>query len=263
MAEGAYRDEVISKILYMCKKEKYSLVSDFAWYTSILLELAVMPGSKHGAEVADQLIEVALRVDTVRPYAVETMLTMLLNEQLVLGSARATVCEVLKAAAWIVGEYSEIVGKISRDRSDSLDSDEADGDDEEHIYWIEGATGEDIRSAWRGQRVHLLVMDALLHPRTANLPVLVQAVYLQAAVKLFIRAASDCDLNDLADIVGVVRSRLPVFMQVPDICTRDYHLPSSHLLPFCLSTFSASMFGGAGTCHYFPSPPRRVRHFVP
>jgi hypothetical protein len=32
-------------------------VSDFAWYTSILLDLAVMRGSKHGQEVADQLIE--------------------------------------------------------------------------------------------------------------------------------------------------------------------------------------------------------------
>ena len=70
-------------------------MSDFAWYTSILLDLAVMPGAQHGAEVANQLIEVALRVDTVRPYAVETMLSMLLNDELVLGQARATVCEVL------------------------------------------------------------------------------------------------------------------------------------------------------------------------
>lgn len=200
----------------MCRKEKYSLVSDFAWYTSILLELAVMPGAKHGVDVADQLIEVALRVDTVRPYAVETMLTMLLNDQLVLGPARVTVCEVLKAAAWIVGEYSEIVGRISQDRGDTLDR-EDDASDSDAVFWIEGATGEDIRSAWRGQKVHLLVMEALLHPRTTNLPVLVQKVYLQSAIKIFVRASGDCELGDLADIVGVVRSRLPVFMQVSSI----------------------------------------------
>jgi AP-3 complex subunit delta-1 len=204
---------VISKILFMCRKEKYSLVSDFAWYTSVLLELAVMPGSRHGAEVADQLIEVALRVDTVRPYAVEMMLTMLLNEELVLGHARTTVCEVLKAAAWIVGEYSDIVGHISRDRSDSLD-DEDSGAGDGDTYWIEGATGEDIRSAWRGQKVHLLVMEALLHPRATSLPALVQKVYLQAALKVFVRSSDDCDVADLADIVGVVRRRLSVFMQV-------------------------------------------------
>ena len=124
---------MIAKILYMCRKEKYSLVSDFAWYTSVLLELAVMAGSGHGAEVADQLIEVALRVDTVRPYAVEVMLSMLLNEQLVLGHARNTVCEVLKAAAWIVGEYAVIVTMISRDRSDSLDQDEEEQQDESPV----------------------------------------------------------------------------------------------------------------------------------
>ena len=175
-----------------------------------------MAGSGHGAEVADQLIEVALRVDTVRPYAVEVMLSMLLNEQLVLGHARNTVCEVLKAAAWIVGEYAVIVTMISRDRSDSLDQDGEEQQDEA-VYWIEGATGEDIRSAWRGQKLHLLVMEALLHPRTTSLPPVVQKVYLQAALKVFIRASSDCDVVDLADILSVVRRRLPVFMQVSSI----------------------------------------------
>lgn len=232
LAEGAYRDEVISKILFMCRKEKYALVSDFAWYVSVLLELAVMPGSRHGAEVADQLIEVALRVNTVRPYAVESMLRMLLNEQLVLGHAHATVSEVLKAAAWIVGEYAEIVSKISRDRSGSLDEDEAERQDEdaEGVYWIEGAHGDDMRSAWRGQRVHLLVMEALLHPRATNLPPLVQKVYLQAALKVFVRSSADCDQGDLADIVGVVRRRLTVFMQVHFFCFCFFFFPYSLLL---------------------------------
>lgn len=230
-AEGAYRDEVISKILYMCKKEKYALVSDFSWYTSILLELAVLPGSKHGAEVADQLIEVALRVDTVRPYAVETMLGMLLNDQLVLGHARTTVCEVLKAAAWIVGEYCAIVTRISRDRSDSPEhGDDNSEDEDEAVYWIEGATGEDIRSAWRGQAVHLLVMEALLHPRTTNLPALVQKVYLQAAMKVFIRASCDCELKEVSDIVGVLRSRLPIFMQHLDLEVQERATTFRHLL---------------------------------
>lgn len=214
MAEGAYRNEVVSKILFMCRKEKYALVEDFAWYTSVLLDLAVMPGIKHGAEVADQLIEVALRVVTVRPYAVEMMLSMLLNEQLVLGHARETVCEVLKAAAWIVGEYSDIVTRIVRDRSDSLDGTEEEEEGDETVFWIEGARGNDLRSTWRGQKLHYMIMEALLHPRTTNLPALVQKVYLQAALKVFVRASGDCDVQDLADVVGVVRRRLSVFMQV-------------------------------------------------
>jgi len=42
-AEGAYRDEVIAQILVTCRRDKYALVSDFAWYISILMDLAVLP----------------------------------------------------------------------------------------------------------------------------------------------------------------------------------------------------------------------------
>ena len=51
-------------------------------------------------------------------------------------------------------------------------------------YWIEGPTGEDIRSSWRGQPVHVLVVDALLHPRATNLPPHVQSAYIQSAMKV-------------------------------------------------------------------------------
>ena len=45
----------------MCSKEKYGLVTDFAWYTSVLLDLAVMQGSKHGQEVGvDILVAIAI-----------------------------------------------------------------------------------------------------------------------------------------------------------------------------------------------------------
>ena len=78
----------------MCSKEKYALVTDFAWYVSVLVSMASMQGSKHGRDVANQLVEITLRVDTVRPYAVECMLSMLLDDSLILGQARATVAEV-------------------------------------------------------------------------------------------------------------------------------------------------------------------------
>ena len=93
----------------MCSKEKYGLVTDFAWYTSVLLDLAVMQGSKHGQEVADQLIEISLRVDTVRPYAVESMLSMLLTDSLILGQARQTVHRVVTPKHPLDSFYHPIV----------------------------------------------------------------------------------------------------------------------------------------------------------
>eukprot|EP00596_Hydrurales_sp_CCMP1899_P000436 CAMPEP_0119039688 /NCGR_PEP_ID=MMETSP1177-20130426/9301_1 /TAXON_ID=2985 /ORGANISM="Ochromonas sp, Strain CCMP1899" /LENGTH=993 /DNA_ID=CAMNT_0007003873 /DNA_START=91 /DNA_END=3072 /DNA_ORIENTATION=+ len=223
-SEGVYRDELISKILFMCSNDKYGLVTDFAWYASVLLDLAVMQGSRHGQAVSDQLIEISLRVDTVRPYAVESLLSMLLTDSLILGQARQTVSEVLKAAAWIVGEYSGIVSLIANDKDvgDTLEGDEG--------YWIEGPTGDDIRSAWRGQPVHVLVVDALLHPRATNLPSHVQSAYIQSAMKVFVRACVDCTEGEIATLVGTVRNRLGVFLQSVNLEVQERASTFRHLL---------------------------------
>jgi hypothetical protein len=82
------------------------------------------------------------------------------------------------------------------------------------VYWIEGPTGEDVRSAWRGRKLHLQVLMALLHPRTTNLPSLAQCAYVQSAMKIFIRSCVDCSIAEVAEMVGVIRSKLPVFLQV-------------------------------------------------
>lgn len=174
--------------------------------------MAVMQGSKHGKEVSNQLIEIALRVDSVRPFAVECMLGMVLNEHLILGQARATVAEALKAAAWIIGEYATIVTAIAHD----VAPDDAE-EDEGSVFWLEGPNGDEVRSAWRGQPLHQMVLTALLHPRATNLPPHAQAAFVQAAMKTFIRGCIDCDENIVAVLVGVVRSRLGIFLQSVNI----------------------------------------------
>lgn len=107
---------------------------------------------------------------------------------------------------------------------DAADDDVEPRDDEDEEddegYWIEGPTGEDIRSAWRGQPVHLLVVSALLHPRATNLPAHAQAAYVQSAMKVFVRACADCEEQDITAIVGVIRSKLGVFLQVT--CARTF-----------------------------------------
>jgi len=105
------------------------------------------------------------------------------------------------------------VTKIALD----IDEDEEEGesdDEDDRGYWIEGPTGEDIRSSWRHQPVHSLAISSLLHPRATNLPPHVQSCYMQAALKLFITACVDCEEEQLIEIVGSVRARLAVFLQV-------------------------------------------------
>lgn len=93
-AETSYQNEIIAAVLSMCRRDKFAMVTDFAWYVGVLAEAAVVLGSRHGEEVAAQLAELALRVEDARPFAVETSLSLLFDERLVLSQARHSVAEV-------------------------------------------------------------------------------------------------------------------------------------------------------------------------
>ena len=78
---------------------------------SVLVELTRMEGTKHGPLVASQLLDVAIRVTAIRGFVVAQMALLLDNAHFLTGgfSQRASMCEVLYAAAWICGEFSEYV----------------------------------------------------------------------------------------------------------------------------------------------------------
>ena len=39
-ADGAYRDELVSRIILVCSRDKYAYLSDFVWYLNVLVQLA-------------------------------------------------------------------------------------------------------------------------------------------------------------------------------------------------------------------------------
>jgi AP-3 complex subunit delta-1 len=106
-AEGTLRDELVAAVLHMCSRERYALLTDFAWYVAVLAELARVRGTKHGAEVGRQIIDVAVRVDAVQPDAVRLLRPLLLDPALAEERAdNASVAEALRAAAWVTGEFA-------------------------------------------------------------------------------------------------------------------------------------------------------------
>ncbi|XP_011315343.1 AP-3 complex subunit delta-1 [Fopius arisanus] len=106
-AEGTtYRDELLSKIIQICSQNNYQFITYFEWYISVLVDLTKMEGTKHGQLVATQLLDVAIRVQAIRKCAVQQCALLLDNAHLLTGTPRATMCEVLYAAAWICGEFS-------------------------------------------------------------------------------------------------------------------------------------------------------------
>jgi len=116
MSDGAYRDKLVSQLMNTCSQDNYSFVADFQWYISTLIDLSHLRGLGlvHGKFIADQMIDVVVRVDTVRPFAVSKMLLLLRDAHILSESTTdSSTQEVLFAAAWIVGEFSTLITDYS------------------------------------------------------------------------------------------------------------------------------------------------------
>ena len=75
-AEGShYRDELLSKIIEICSQGNYQFITNFEWYVSVLVELTRMEATKHGQVIAAQMLDVAIRVQAVRPFTVTQMVS--------------------------------------------------------------------------------------------------------------------------------------------------------------------------------------------
>ena len=195
-AEGAYRDELISRIVHMCSRDKYSYLSDFVWYLSVLVRLAHLRGSAHGALLAEQLVDITMRVRPVRRYAARDMVCLLLDDKLAVGQGLESIADVLSAAAWIAGEYA---AELFDDDDDDDEDDDDDGD----------------LPKFPKERPRYRVVDILTHPRVTNLPARVQNVYLQNALKVLALFCDDDDGDDgeLEDCLTLAARRLDVFLQ--------------------------------------------------
>ena len=120
-AEGShYRDELLAKIVDICSQNNYQHVTNFEWYVSVLVELTRMEGTRHGKLLSSQMLDVAIRVESIRPFMVAQMAILLDNIHVFTTSSMANntnssaaaknssssdICEVLYAATWICGEF--------------------------------------------------------------------------------------------------------------------------------------------------------------
>lgn len=104
-AEGTvYRDELLSKIILICSQNNYQFITNFEWYITVLVELAQMEfGSKQGHVIGSQLMDVCIRVQAIRSFAVAEMAQLM---DVYTSTSQFTIMqEVLYAAAWLTGEF--------------------------------------------------------------------------------------------------------------------------------------------------------------
>ncbi|RWS27325.1 AP-3 complex subunit delta-1-like protein, partial [Leptotrombidium deliense] len=101
-----YRDELIAKIIDICSQNDYHFVTNFEWYISVLVELSrVEGGTEHGHMIAQQMLDVAIRVESIKVFATKQMAILLENSHLF--GMNTSVSEVLYAAAWLCGEFAD------------------------------------------------------------------------------------------------------------------------------------------------------------
>uniref|UniRef100_A0A915Q751 AP-3 complex subunit delta n=1 Tax=Setaria digitata TaxID=48799 RepID=A0A915Q751_9BILA len=177
-AEGSYyRDELLSRIIAICSYNNYQYITNFEWYISVLVELTKVEGTKHGTMIAEQMLDVSVRVQSIRHFSVSQMALLVENAHLLLaGSAqhRSNMCEVLLAAAWICGEYCE------------------------HLCNVQG------------------VLEAMLKAKIPVMPGHILSVYMQNIAKLYAvlltRAEAENDWDGIDSLDNLMLSKLPEFI---------------------------------------------------
>jgi len=101
-----YKDAVTEKIVLVCSKENYKYLVDFDWYIAVLAELARSPNMKHGVMISGQFMDLIIRVPSLRAIGIKLMTALLKDARFFSENPQeGGNCEVLYAAAWVVGEF--------------------------------------------------------------------------------------------------------------------------------------------------------------
>ena len=173
---------------------------------SVLAKLAFVPDTKHIATVAGQMLDVAVRVEDVRPFAVQTLLPMLADPQLATNArkemAAASAAAATKPPAALPIADAPAAGADGEGAA-AAHSTEALGAG--HVLyaaaWIVGEYCAVIPPAMHGA-----VIDALLQPGALTLPPTVQGVYVQCALKVLSAAAAAAGKSMARDRTGSTAS---------------------------------------------------------
>jgi AP-3 complex subunit delta len=73
LLEPAYRTDIIHRIIYVCSQNSYANITSFEWYVAVLVDLTYVAGVKVGDLLKNQLMDVGVRVKSVRAYCVRAM----------------------------------------------------------------------------------------------------------------------------------------------------------------------------------------------
>lgn len=71
--DPVYRTDIINRIIFMCFQNHYHHINDFEWYISVLVGITYAAGVNVGEILTNQLMDVSVRVKSVREFSVKQM----------------------------------------------------------------------------------------------------------------------------------------------------------------------------------------------
>lgn len=96
-----FKNQIVTRIIEICSKADYALISDFDWYINVLMDFIDEGGLSTYDLIADQFLDLALRVPVTRPLLVQEL------SKLFADTRYKNESKLLLAASHIVGDYSE------------------------------------------------------------------------------------------------------------------------------------------------------------
>ncbi|CAI0450706.1 unnamed protein product [Linum tenue] len=105
-SEPEFCNVILGSILSTCSNNVYEIIVDFDWYVSLLGEMSRIQHCQKGEEIENQLIDIGMRVQDVRPELVRVGRDLLMDPALL---GNPFLHRILSAAAWLCGEYVEFI----------------------------------------------------------------------------------------------------------------------------------------------------------
>ena len=101
-----YRAELVRRMLAMTTRDNYTNIgNNFEWYVAVLVDLARIAKVDVGSELGEEILNVTVRVKSVRAFSVRVLTDLLRTFQVSSGERTLEQSAVVGAAAWTIGEY--------------------------------------------------------------------------------------------------------------------------------------------------------------
>ena len=103
-----YNVKVINAIIKICSLDNFANISDFEWYSAVLVDLSVLSqdisDKSLGSKIGEQLKNIMIRVPSMRGFTISTIVSIISNKDISL-----KLPSILEDCFWVLGEFSSFI----------------------------------------------------------------------------------------------------------------------------------------------------------